>query len=102
MKCEEFTHWIGRRRDASLSELERAAAREHASVCSRCAALQDSWQAARVELHAFADSTFAAQTPRASDALAAEFRTQHGTVKNTAVAVMRRGCWLPRRFWPAR
>jgi len=90
MKCEEFDAiGLDAERDASLSELERAAAREHASVCSRCAALQDSWQAARVELHAFADSTFAAQTPaRVEMRLRQEFRTQHGTVKTRRVAVM--------------
>ncbi len=89
MKCEEFDAiGLGAERDASLSELERAAAREHAGACSRCAALQDSWQAARVELHAFADSTFAAQTPaRVEMRLRQEFRTQHGTMKTQRVAV---------------
>ena len=90
MKCEEFDAiGLGAERDASLSELERAAAREHASVCSRCAALQDSWQAARVELHAFADSTAAAETPaRVEMRLRQEFRTQHGTMKTRRVAVI--------------
>src|SRR6266403_6028876 len=89
MTCEEFEAiGLDAERDASLSELERAAAREHAGACSRCAALQDSWQAARVELHAFADSTFAEQTPaRVEMRLRQEFRTQHGTMKTQRVAV---------------
>lgn len=90
MKCEEFDAiGLDAERDASLSELERAAAREHASACSRCAALQDSWQAARVELKGFADSTAAAETPaRVEMRLRQEFRTQHGTMKTRHVAVI--------------
>ena len=90
MKCEEFDAiGLDAERDASLSELERAAACEHASACSRCAALQDSWQAARVELHAFADSTAAAETPaRVEMRLRQEFRTQHGTMKARRLAVI--------------
>ena len=89
MKCEEFDAiGLDAERDASLSELERAAAREHASACSRCAALQDSWQTARVELKGFADSTAAAETPaRVEMRLRQEFRTQHGTMKTRRVAV---------------
>jgi hypothetical protein len=90
MKCEEFdANGLDAERDASLSELERAAAREHASACSRCAALQDSWQTARVELKGFADSTAAAETPaRVEMRLRQEFRTQHGTMKARRVAVV--------------
>jgi anti-sigma factor RsiW len=90
MKCEEFDAiGLDAERDASLSELERAAAREHASACSRCAALQDSWQAARFELKGFADSTAAAETPaRVEMRLRQEFRTQHGTMKTRRVAVI--------------
>ena len=90
MKCEEFDAiGLDAERDASLSELERAAAREHASVCSRCAAMQDSWQAARLELRTFADSTGAAETPaRVEMRLRQEFRTQHGTMKTRRLAVI--------------
>jgi len=90
MKCEEFDAiGLGAERDASLGELQRAAAREHANVCSRCAALQDSWQAVRVGLHAFADSTVAAETPaRVEMRLRREFRAQHGTMKTRRVAVI--------------
>jgi hypothetical protein len=93
MNCEEF-ELIGldAERDATLSEAARAAAREHASTCPRCAALQDSWQAARVELHAFGEDTAMAQAPaRVEMRLRQEFRTQHVTmrVRRTAVA----GAW---------
>jgi hypothetical protein len=90
MKCEEFDAMgLDAERDASLGELERAAAREHADVCSRCAALQDSWQVARVELKGFADSTAAAETPaRVEMRLRQEFRTQHGTMKTRRAAVI--------------
>jgi anti-sigma factor RsiW len=90
MKCEEFEEMgLDAERDASLSEVERAAAREHASTCPRCASLQDSWQAARVELHAFAEATAAAESPaRVEMRLRQEFRTQHRTMKTRRTAVI--------------
>jgi hypothetical protein len=90
MKCEEFEAiGLGAERDASLSDVERAAAREHASSCSRCAALQDSWQTARAELHAFAEATAAAETPaRVEMRLRQEFRTQHRTLKTRRAAAI--------------
>jgi hypothetical protein len=90
MKCEEFEAvGLDAERDGSLSELERAVAREHAATCSQCAALQDSWQAARAELRLFADATAAAQTPaRVEMHLRQEFRTQHGTMKTRRAAVI--------------
>jgi anti-sigma factor RsiW len=91
MNCEEF-ELIGldAERDATLSEVTRAAAREHSSTCSRCAALQDSWQAARFELRALAEDAAMAQAPaRVEMRLRQEFRTQHVTLigRRTAVAV---------------
>lgn len=90
MKCEEFEAiGLDAERDTSLSEMERVAARDHASECSRCAALQDSWQAARVELQAFANSTVTAETPaRVEMRLRQEFRKQHGTMKTRRAAVI--------------
>ncbi len=90
MKCEEFEAiGLGAERDASLSEVERTAAREHAGSCCRCAALQDSWQAARAGLHAFAEATAAAETPaRVEMRLRQEFRTQHRTLKTRRAAVI--------------
>jgi len=83
MKCEEFEAiGLDAERDASLSEAERAAARDHASKCSRCAALQDSWQAARVELRALAEATRSAEAPpRVEMRLRQEFRAQYRTSK---------------------
>jgi hypothetical protein len=89
MKCEEFEAFgLDAQRDTSLSEAERAAAAEHAGTCSRCAALQDSWQRARVELRAFAEDTVAAQTPaRVEMRLRQEFRSQHRTHRWRLAAV---------------
>jgi hypothetical protein len=90
MKCEEFEAiGLDAERDASLNEMERAAAREHSSTCSRCAALQDSWQAAGVELRAFAEDTAMAQAPpRVEMRLRQEFRTRHVTLKVRRTAVI--------------
>jgi len=90
MTCEEFeASGMHAERDASLSEAERAAAREHVSACPRCAALQDSWLAARVELRALADATRAEQAPaRVEMRLRQEFRTQHYSFKARRAAVI--------------
>jgi hypothetical protein len=90
MKCEDFEAiGLDAERDASLSEAERAAAREHAATCSRCAALQDSWEAAGVQLRDFAEDTAMAQAPaRVEMRLRQEFRTQHVTLKVRRAAVM--------------
>jgi hypothetical protein len=89
MTCEEFEAiGLDAERDASLSEVERVVAREHASTCSRCAALQDSWQAAGVELRALAEDTAMVQAPaRVEMRLRQEFRTQHVTLKARRAAV---------------
>jgi hypothetical protein len=89
MKCEEFEAiGLDAERDSSLSEAERAAAREHAATCSHCAALQDSWEAAGIELRAFAQDTAMAQAPaRVEMRLRQEFRTQHVTLKVRRTAV---------------
>src|ERR1700752_4323254 len=90
MKGEEF-ELIGldAERDSSLSELERMAAREHGSTCSRCAALQDSWNAARIPIREFAVDTAMAQTPaRVEMRLRQEFGTRHVTLKVKRTAVV--------------
>jgi hypothetical protein len=83
MKCEEFEAiGLDAERDSSLSQVERAGAREHATTCSRCAALQDSWEAAGIELRAFAEDTSMAQAPaRVEMRLRQEFRTQHVSMR---------------------
>jgi anti-sigma factor RsiW len=90
MTCEEFEAMgLDAERDASLSEVERTAANEHAGTCSRCAALQDSWQAVEAELRAFAEDTAMAETPaRVEMRLRQEFRTRHVTLKVRRRAVI--------------
>jgi hypothetical protein len=90
MKCEKFEAiGLHGERDASLSEAERVAAREHVNSCSRCAALQDSWLAARRELRELADATRTHEAPaRVEMRLRQEFRTQHHTVKVRRAAVI--------------
>jgi hypothetical protein len=90
MKCEEFEAiGLGAERDSSLSQVERAGAREHAATCSRCAALQDSWEAAGMELRAFAEDTSMAQAPaRVEMRLRQEFRTQHVSMRVRRAAVV--------------
>ncbi len=90
MNCEEFEAiGLDAERDASLSEVERVAAREHAGTCSRCAALQDSWQAAGIEIRSFAEDTILAQAPpRVEMRLRQEFRTQHVTLRVRRTALV--------------
>jgi anti-sigma factor RsiW len=90
MTCEEFEAMgLDADRDASLGEIQRTAARAHAASCSRCAALQNSWQAARLELRSLAEETTAAQAPpRLEMRLRQEFRTRHHTVKARHTALI--------------
>lgn len=68
MKCEEF-EWIGLDADpkaSARSRLDRgtsAAAMEHANTCTRCAALLQSWRAARAELQFLRAATENVETP---------------------------------------
>ncbi|HLK04467.1 MAG TPA: hypothetical protein VKT53_08515 [Candidatus Acidoferrum sp.] len=77
MNCEEF-QLIGL--DAGtgrITSAEKAAAADHASVCAKCAALADSWEAARSELSVFAEATRTAQAPaRVQMRLLQELRSQ--------------------------
>lgn len=90
MKCEEFEAiGLDAERDSSLSEAERTAAREHAATCSHCAALQDSWEAAGIELRALAEDTSMVQAPaRVEMRLRQEFRTQHVTLRVRRTGVL--------------
>jgi hypothetical protein len=90
MTCEEFeTIGLDAERDALLSEAQRAAVSEHVASCSRCAALWDSWQAARLELRTLAQATVTAETPaRVEMRLRQEFRTRHHSVKVRRTAVV--------------
>jgi len=65
------------RRDGG-NTAERAAALAHVSHCSRCAALQESWDAAKEELRALAEETLDARAPaRVEMRLLQEFRLRH-------------------------
>ena len=90
MNCEEFEAiGLEAQLDSSLSSAERAAGAEHLSSCARCAALHDSWLAARFELRGLAEKTFEAQAPpRVEMRLRQEFRTQHHTLRARRVAVL--------------
>src|SRR5262249_310251 len=79
MTCEEFeTIGLDAGRDVSLAEALRVAAGEHVASCGRCAALRDSWEAARLELRALAQDTAALETPpRVEMRLRQRFRTQY-------------------------
>jgi hypothetical protein len=90
MKCEEFEAiGLGLERGNALANgatpAEWAAAMEHADTCARCAALQESWQEARLGLQALRDTTQGAHAPaRVEMRLRQEFRTQHHTRKTRA------------------
>ncbi|GAC1636341.1 MAG: hypothetical protein NVS9B14_14990 [Candidatus Acidiferrum sp.] len=77
MNCEEFQLIgldAGSRRITAVQEADVAA---HASVCAKCAALAESWQAARAELAVFADATRSAEVPaRVQMRLLQELRAQ--------------------------
>src|SRR5258708_33129168 len=90
MNCEEFESvglCIGR--DAAADAAERAAAEEHTSTCSRCAALQQSWLVAKLELRALSEATRAAEAPERTELrLRQEFRTRHRTMPARRAAVI--------------
>lgn len=90
MTCEEFEAvGLDPERDSSLSEAQRVAASEHMAFCPRCAALRNSWQTARLELHALAEETAAAEAPpRVEMRLRQEFRTKHRALKPRRTAVI--------------
>jgi hypothetical protein len=87
MNCEQVEAIVlDLDRDGATDSLERAAALAHLSHCSRCAALQESWEAAREELRLLGEETLEARAPaRVEMRLRQEFRTRHRTM------VMRRG-----------
>jgi hypothetical protein len=87
MNCEQVEAIVlDLDRDSAADSLERAAALAHLSHCPRCAALQESWEAAREELRLLGEETLEARAPaRVEMRLRQEFRTRHRTV------VVRRG-----------
>jgi hypothetical protein len=90
MNCQEFELiGLGIERDAAADAAERAAAEEHTSTCSRCAALQQSWLVAKLELRALSEATRAAEAPERTELrLRQEFRTRHRTMPARRAAVI--------------
>src|SRR6058998_1879838 len=77
MNCEEFQAMGLDAGTGRIGAAEEAAFAEHASCCSRCAALAESWEAARVELAVFAGATQEAEAPaRVQMRLLQELRAQ--------------------------
>lgn len=79
MSCEEAEALVlDLDRNGSVGPAERAAALAHLNRCSRCAALQESWESAKEELRALAQETRDASAPdRVRMRLMLEFRTRH-------------------------
>jgi len=64
--------------EGATDDAERSAALAHVSHCSRCAALQESWDAAKQELHSLSEETVDAQAPpRVEMRIMQEFRFYH-------------------------
>ena len=64
--------------EGATDATQRSAALAHASHCSRCAALQESWEAAKQELRELSEETLDVQAPaRVEMRLMQEFRAQH-------------------------
>ena len=83
MTCDEFEAmgW-DEQSNASLTDAQRAAVVEHALLCTRCATLRNSWEAARLELRSLAQMTTTAEAPaRLEMRLRQQFRTQYRTPK---------------------
>ena len=90
MNCEEFaTLGLGAEHDDTGTP-QHAAAMEHMADCVHCAALAESWEAAREKLQLLAEVTNTHGAPaRVEMRLRQEFRTRHRTMKTrraTAIA----------------
>lgn len=91
MNCEQMEAIVfDLDRDDSPNSPERVAAMAHLTQCPRCAALQESWQAAKKGLRALGEETQKASAPaRVELRLRQEFRTRHRTMaarRNAIVA----------------
>ena len=93
MNCDEFELiGLGLDRESASDPgvgIERRAAAEHARTCSRCAALQESWQEAQGELDTLREATREMGAPlRVEMRLRQEFHTRHRTLRIRAAAVV--------------
>ena len=93
MKCEEFeAAGLGLDRESAtmggLGAIEFAAL-EHVKTCARCAALQESWQEAQLELRALREATQNVGAPlRVEMRLRQEFWAKRRAMKARTVAVV--------------
>jgi hypothetical protein len=91
MKCEEFEAIGLERSGLRMSEADAAlrnAAAEHAARCPNCAALQESWQEARIALQALRETTRDAETPqRVEMRLRREFGVRYRTPRARSAAI---------------
>jgi hypothetical protein len=78
-KCDEFeVLGLDSQSDPSLSEDRRRQVADHALVCEKCAALRDSWKAAKSELSALGEYTAGLNAPlRVEARLLQQFRLKH-------------------------
>jgi hypothetical protein len=77
MNCEEFQAIGLDAGTGRISSAEEAAAGEHAGKCAKCAALSESWDAARAELSVFGVATKNVEAPaRVQMRLLQELRAQ--------------------------
>jgi len=101
MKCEEFeAAGLGLDRESvdmddlrgdrrGVDPIEFAAALEHVNSCARCAALQESWQEAQLELRALREATQNVGAPlRVEMRLRQEFWAKRRAMKARTVAVV--------------
>ena len=91
MSCEQAEALVlDLDRDAAVDAVEKTAALEHVAICPQCAALQESWEAAKEELRTLGDQTLLARAPeRVEMRLRQEFRARNRSVmtrRNAAVA----------------
>jgi hypothetical protein len=90
MKCEEFEAVGLERSGLRTDELDAALrhAAEHAAQCPNCAALQESWQEARIALQALRETTRDEETPRRVEMrLRHEFGMRHRTAKARSAGI---------------
>ncbi len=91
MNCEHFESVgldLDRESAIDIDAIERAAAIDHANTCARCAALQESWRDARIELQALRDMTSdASAPPRVEMRLRQEFFARNRAQKTRRLAI---------------
>src|SRR5215475_12271795 len=78
MSCEQVEGLVLDLDRDDADSVQVASALAHLGQCSRCAALQESWEAAKEQLRCLAEETVEARAPaRVEMRLMQEFRAQH-------------------------